>query len=39
VICTNAENLYKHSISIPLFPKMTDEEVHYVIKAVEDIVK
>lgn len=36
--CANAENYYKHAISIPIFPKMTDEEVDYVIENIKAII-
>ncbi len=37
-ICPNAESIYKSVISIPLYPKMTNEDVESVIKAVKKIV-
>lgn len=36
--CANAENYYKHAISIPIFPKMTDKEVDYVINEIKNII-
>lgn len=36
--CANAENYYKHAISIPIFPKMTDEEVDYVVNEIKNII-
>lgn len=36
--CANAENYYKHTISIPIFPKMTDKEVDYVIENIKAII-
>lgn len=38
-LCPNAEEVYKGIMSIPLYPKMTDRDVHDVIKAVEKIVE
>ena len=38
-ICPNAEKLYGEIMSIPLYPKMTDEDVADVIEAVKKIVK
>lgn len=32
--CENAENLYEHIISLPLYPDLTDEQQDYVIKKV-----
>ena len=37
-ICPNAEALYKGIMSIPLYPKMTDQDVHDVIHAVNKIL-
>lgn len=37
VYCPNAEDYYEHAISIPIFPKMTDSEVDYVIDKLENI--
>ncbi|MFB4167777.1 UDP-4-amino-4,6-dideoxy-N-acetyl-beta-L-altrosamine transaminase [Virgibacillus sp. JSM 102003] len=34
-----AEELYDHIITLPLFPAMTDENVHYVINTVKKIVQ
>lgn len=34
VYCENAENLYAGLISIPMYPKMTDEEQEYVIRKI-----
>ena len=36
-LCLNAEKLYDEIISIPLYPKMTDEDVEDVINAVNKI--
>ena len=35
----NAEEYYRREITIPLYPKMTDEEVEYVIGCVKEIVR
>lgn len=37
--CPNAEKLYSRIMSIPLFPKMTDEDVADVIHAVKKVVE
>ena len=37
-LCPNAENVYRRIISIPLYPKMTDDDVEDVINAVKKIV-
>ena len=34
----NAERYYEQALSIPLYPKMTDTEIDYVIKNIIDIV-
>jgi perosamine synthetase len=34
-ICPNAEKLYEEMITLPLFPAMSEEDVHDVIKAVK----
>lgn len=34
VYCENAENLYKHIISLPLYPDLTDEQQDYIIEKV-----
>lgn len=39
VHCENAENLYEHMISIPLYPDLTQEQQDYVIENVVRIVK
>ena len=33
-----AEAYYERAISIPLFPKMTDEDVNYVIETTKEII-
>lgn len=38
-LCPNAEEIYKGIMSIPLYPKMTDEDVDNVILAVKKIVE
>lgn len=35
VCCPNAEKLYEHIISLPLYPKLTDEQQDYVIEQVK----
>ncbi|MCA1293975.1 UDP-4-amino-4,6-dideoxy-N-acetyl-beta-L-altrosamine transaminase [Paenibacillus sp. alder61] len=37
--CTHAENYYRTAITIPLFPKMTDDDVSSVIAAVKSIYR
>ena len=39
VCCPNAENLYEHMLSLPLYPDLTEEEQDYVIQTVKKIVK
>ena len=36
-LCPNAENIYKSIMSIPLYPKMIDQDVEDVIRAVKKI--
>lgn len=36
-ICKNAEKLYEEIITLPLYPKMSDEDVEYVISAVKEV--
>jgi dTDP-4-amino-4,6-dideoxygalactose transaminase len=38
-IFPKAENLWLRQISLPIFPSMTDEEISYVIEAVEEVCK
>ena len=38
-LCPNAEKIYSGIMSIPLYPKMTDEDVDDVIEAVKKVVK
>lgn len=38
-LCPNAEEVYGSIMSIPLYPKMTDRDVHDVIHAVKKIVE
>ncbi len=35
----NAENYYKHCISLPMYPTLTEEEQNYVIKKVKEFYK
>ncbi|SDW87520.1 UDP-4-amino-4,6-dideoxy-N-acetyl-beta-L-altrosamine transaminase [Lachnospiraceae bacterium KHCPX20] len=37
-LCPNAENVYKGIMSIPLYPKMSDQDVEDVIHAVKKVV-
>ena len=37
--CPVMEEYYKHCLSIPIFPKMTDEDVKRVISEVKDVIK
>ena len=38
VVCENAEKLYEHMISLPLYPNLTEEEQDYVIENVVQLV-
>ena len=38
-LCPNAEEIYKGIMSIPLYPKMTDQDVADVIHAVKKVVE
>ena len=38
-ICPNAEDFYEREISIPLYPKMSDQDIKYVIEKVFEIFK
>ena len=33
--CPNAEQYYKHCLSIPLFPTLKDSEIQYIVKTVK----
>jgi len=35
-LCPNAETLYDRIITIPLYPKMSDDDVEYVIEAIKE---
>jgi dTDP-4-amino-4,6-dideoxygalactose transaminase len=37
-LCTNAEELYKNMITLPLFPSMKDEDVNDVIESVKKVI-
>jgi len=37
-LCPNAEKLYESSITLPLYPKMTDQDVEEVIQAGEKVI-
>lgn len=39
VRCENAENIYEHIISLPLYPTLTDEQQEYVIEKVKESVR
>lgn len=39
VYCPNAEAYYQKALSIPMYPKMNDEEQEYVIDSIKNIVK
>lgn len=38
IVCENAEKLYEHIISLPLYPDLTDEQQDYVIEKVKEVV-
>jgi UDP-4-amino-4,6-dideoxy-N-acetyl-beta-L-altrosamine transaminase len=38
-LCPNAESVYEQLITLPIHPKMTDDDVNYVIKSVKEAVK
>lgn len=38
-LCPNAEEIYKGIMSIPLYPKMTDQDVDDVIRAVKKVIE
>lgn len=37
--CPNAEEYYEKALSIPLYPKMTDDDMNYVIENIKEILK
>jgi len=37
-LCPHAENMYENILSLPLYPKMTDQDVADVINAVQKVV-
>ena len=37
-LCPNAEEIYKGIVSIPLYPKMTEQDVEDVIHAVTKVI-
>ncbi|WKV09846.1 UDP-4-amino-4,6-dideoxy-N-acetyl-beta-L-altrosamine transaminase [Thermoanaerobacterium sp. CMT5567-10] len=37
-LCPNAEHLYERIITLPLFPKMTEEDINDVIEAVKKVI-
>lgn len=38
-LCPNVEEIYKQIITLPLHPKMTNEDVEYIIKSLKDIIR
>lgn len=38
-LCPNVEEVYKQIITLPLHPKMTNEDVEYTIKSLKDIIR
>jgi len=38
-ICPNAEDFYEREVSIPLYPKMSDEDIRYVIEKIFEVFK
>jgi len=36
-VCPNADYLHKHSLSIPIYPSLTEEEIEYVVRTMERI--
>ncbi|MEN2775435.1 UDP-4-amino-4,6-dideoxy-N-acetyl-beta-L-altrosamine transaminase [Acetivibrio clariflavus] len=38
-ICPNAEDLYERIITLPLFPKMEEEDVQYIISNVKEVLQ
>ncbi|SIQ30261.1 UDP-4-amino-4,6-dideoxy-N-acetyl-beta-L-altrosamine transaminase [Halanaerobium kushneri] len=38
-ICPNAENLYERIITIPLYPKMSDQQVEEVINRAKEVIR
>jgi len=38
-LCPRAEELYERFVTLPLYPKMSDDDVTYVISSVRDVVK
>lgn len=39
VYCKNAEELYKHFISLPLYPDLTDKQQSYIIDTLKSLLK
>ena len=39
VVCENAEKLYQHMISLPLYPDLTEEEQDYVIEKIRGVLR
>lgn len=38
-LCPNAESYYEKAISIPMFPKLSDDEVNLIIKKIKELIK
>jgi dTDP-4-amino-4,6-dideoxygalactose transaminase len=38
-VCPSADYVHKHSLSIPLYPSLTKEEIEYVVRTMERIFK
>ncbi|MFC1595730.1 UDP-4-amino-4,6-dideoxy-N-acetyl-beta-L-altrosamine transaminase [Candidatus Margulisiibacteriota bacterium] len=38
-LCPKAENYYEQTLTLPLFPKLTDKEVDYIIEEVKNAIK
>ena len=38
-LCPNVEEIYEQIITLPLHPKMTNEDVEYIIKSLKDIIR
>ncbi|MDO4189449.1 MAG: UDP-4-amino-4,6-dideoxy-N-acetyl-beta-L-altrosamine transaminase [Lachnospiraceae bacterium] len=37
-LCPNAEKIYSEIMSIPLYPALTDDQIEYVIKCIQEII-
>ena len=38
-ICPNAESLYESIITLPIYPKLKDDEISYIISSVKEIIR